>query len=198
MNTIPYEILIRLNEDGSVRGAHQVKLFTADLPDGSKATKELPPEPVALGDIPKVLDPALAQVSALLAERDAASKERDALTTERDQLSKAQTSLAASVQELSAKLKDAATEKDTLQANFTAYKAVAEQAALAIEKVADDQSVNDADSIAVIRKIVHTGRTEVNKDAKERTIDALNAQKDDIEKKIAALQSDPTEANTNP
>lgn len=68
----PYEILIRLNPDGSVKGAHQTKLITATLPNGSTVSKETNPEPIKVADLPKALSPALAQLSQSIADRDAA------------------------------------------------------------------------------------------------------------------------------
>lgn len=70
----PYEILIRFNLDGSIRGAHQTKLITMTLPDGSTVSKETAPEPIKVEDLPKAISPALAQLSQVIADKDAAEK----------------------------------------------------------------------------------------------------------------------------
>lgn len=70
----PYGIVIRFNPDGSVRGAHQTKLITVTLPDGSTLNKETDPEPIKVADLPKTLSPVLAQLSQAIADKDSAEK----------------------------------------------------------------------------------------------------------------------------
>lgn len=74
----PYEILIRFNPDGTVRGAHQTKLITTTLPDGTVLNKVTNPEPIQVKDLPAGVNAALAKVSQQLADLDKAKAEAEA------------------------------------------------------------------------------------------------------------------------
>lgn len=84
----PYEILIRLNADGTIRGAHQTKLITYTLPDGSTVNKETEPTAIKVEDLPKALSPVLAQLSQAVADKAVAEKKTSELQAAQAELIK--------------------------------------------------------------------------------------------------------------
>lgn len=84
----PYEILVRYDSDGNLKGAHVAWTHIVTLDDGTIIRKQTNPEPVDVGQgagFP--IDDLINEVAAgALAAKEAAETERDAAVAEKNAL----------------------------------------------------------------------------------------------------------------
>lgn len=135
-NTARYELLIRFDEDGQVKGSHEIhQTVVRDTDTGEVlSSKEGPAQPVDPASVSDVLGEhnaaLVAQVASVEQERDDVNAARDAVEQERDDLASQVSSLTSSrdglqsqVTNLETQVASLTAERDALQAQVDAMPA---------------------------------------------------------------------------